>query len=188
MIIEQGVGFKHPRTNRQRRYNYLRERGFLPEEARAFSRLRRVRGTMAYTEVKVMLGSRSRLYNRFVLWNKPIMKAGAAYFKAAWREAVIDWYFRNGYTTLSYKMKRIPSPWDWFDAVSYALPQELRYSKDSRRLDKSNMIKRTKAESVMMRTYKQQAIEGLRDSIRKTGDPVRQRQLRQQIRNLGGRA
>ena len=187
MKIQSNVGFKRPRTNRQRRYNYLRERGFLPEEAKVFSRLRRVRGSGAYAEVKVMLEARRGLYARFQHDN-PNVSTGTGLFVKLWRQAVIGWYHKNNYTTLSYKLQRIPSPWGWFDAVSYALPEELRYSKDSRRLDKSNSVKRTKAESVRMRTFKQQAIEGLRHSLRDTSNPARQLQLRQQIRNLGGRA
>ena len=180
------IGFKNPKTNKQKRYNIWRERGFLPEEARAFARLRRIQGPYAYEEVKIMTSQRRDLLTHFRVQNKGMVPGTRAYDKA-WRSAVVEWYRQHGYMTFNAKMKPVPSPWDWFDAVSYSLPEELRYTKDGRRLDKTLANKGARADSVMLRSFRKRSIEILREGIRHSGDPALIRRYRRQIRRLGGR-
>jgi len=164
-------------TKRDLRYRELLRRHFLPEEARELSKFRSLR----YAEVRRMTGSRQLFYNRFRR-HYPELEAGTRKFQETFKRAVYDWYRHKDLTTFNHKMRRVLSPWDWVDRVSYALPEELRYTKGGRR---KNSGRGGVVESPAQRAKRIQWIHELKDTLKR--EPRRAPQLVQQILRLGGR-
>ena len=161
----------------QKHYAELRRRHFLDEEADALA----VTRSLKYTEIRRMTGSRQLLWNRFLSSN-PRLKRGTDRFHTAWVDYVRQWYVKKGFDTFNTKMKRVISPWTWFDDVSYRLPEELRYTKDDRRVNKSGANNK---ESASMRAQKVAWIHGLKATLHR--EPHRASQLVPQIMRLGGK-
>ena len=164
-------------TKRELRYNELLRRHFLPEEARELSKFRSLR----YTEVKRMTGTRQLFYYRFCKYH-PDLKSGTRSFQEVFKRAVYEWYRRKDLTTFDHKMRRVISPWDWVDRVSYALPEELRYTKGGRR---KNSKRGGETESPAERAQRVQWIHQLKDTLKR--QPRRAPQIVPQILRLGGR-
>ena len=161
----------------EKHYAELRRRHFLHEEADALA----VARSLKYIEIRRMTGSRQLLWNRFVGSN-PRMKQGSERFHNAWVDYVRQWYVKKGLDTFDIHMKRVASPWTWFDDVSYRLPEELRYTKDDRRKNKPGASVK---ESASMRAHTVRWIHDLKETLRR--EPHRASQLVPQIMRLGGR-
>jgi len=164
-------------SKRSLRYRELIRRHFLPEEAREFSKFKSLR----YTEVRRMTGSRQLFYNRFRRFN-PDLEPGTRGFYEGFTRAVYAWYRSKDLTTFDYKMRRVISPWDWVDRVSYTLPEELRYTKGGRRKDTKRGGEK---ESPSMRAHRMRWIHQLKETLKK--EPRRAPQLVPQILRLGGK-
>jgi len=149
----------------------------LHEEADALA----VARSLKHIEMRRMTGSRQLLWNRFVSSN-PRLKQGTERFHNAWVGYVQQWYVRKGFDTFDVHMKRVVSPWTWFDDVSYRLPEELRYTKDDRRKNKPGANNK---ESASMRAHKVRWIHDLKETLHR--EPHRASQLIPQIMRLGGR-
>jgi len=160
-----------------RHYAELRRRHFIDEEASELANAR----SLKYEELRRMTGSRQLLWNRFRS-QFPGLSLGTDRFHKAWVRYVQQWYVSKGLDTFNTKMQRVISPWTWFDAVSYRLPEELRYTKDDRRVNKAGASSR---ESASMRAQKVSWIHGLKETLRR--EPYRASQLVPQIMRLGGR-
>lgn len=158
-------------------YTELRRRHFLDEEAKELANAR----SLKYVEMRRMTGSRQLLWNRFVS-SSPRLKQGTERFHNAWVSYVQQWYVKKGFDTFNTKMKRVVSPWTWFDDVSYRLPEEMRYTKGDRRVNKPGANNR---ESASMRAFKVKAIHDLKETLRR--EPRRASQLVPQIIRLGGK-
>jgi hypothetical protein len=161
----------------EKHYAELRKRHFLHEEADALA----VARSLKYIEIRRMTGSRQLLWNRFLSVN-PRMRKGTEKFHNAWVDYVRQWYVKKGFDTFDIHMKRVVSPWTWFDDVSYRLPEELRYTKDDRRKNKSGS---TNKESASMRAQKVSWIHQLKETLKR--EPSRAPQLIPQIMRLGGK-
>lgn len=161
----------------EKHYVELRRRHFLHEEADALA----VAKSLKYNEIRRMTGSRQLLWNRFVSAN-PRMRRGTERFHNAWVDYVRQWYVQKGFDTFDIHMKRVVSPWTWFDDVSYRLPEELRYTKDDRRKNKTGANAK---ESASMRAHTVRWIHDLKETLRR--EPHRASQLVPQIMRLGGK-
>ena len=164
-------------TRYKKHYAELRRRHFVHEEATQFA----VARTLKYAEFRKMSGSRQLLWNRFVRHN-PELKKGTRQFHLEWRECVKDWYVNHKLDTYNAKMRRVVSPWSWFDDVSYKLPEEMRYTKDSRRKNEPDTGDR---ESASKRAQRLRWIHELKETLER--HPKRAPELVPRILNLGGR-
>lgn len=169
------------KPRRQTKYKELLRRHFLPEEATVLSKLRSLR----YAEVAKMTSSRQLLYNRF---KRRADEAGIQpadpRFKRAYRKNVRKWYADHNLDTFDTHMRRVLSPWTWFDRVSFRLPEELRYLKDGRRLDKV-VTPDGEREKPSQRAERLRWIQQLKETLSEHSD--RAPQLVPQILNLGGK-
>jgi len=168
----------HKKGSRYRKhYAELRRRHFVYEEAAQFAVVR----TLKYDEFRRMTASRQLLWNRFVRHN-PRLRRGTAEFHQRWREHVKDWYVSHRLDTYNVHMKRVVSPWTWFDEVSYKLPEEMRYTKSHRR---QNVRGIGDKETPSVRAHKQRWIHQLKATLDK--HPDRARELVPRIMRLGGK-
>lgn len=104
------------------RYDWLRRRHFVHDEARRLSHVREVKASPG---VALMVGQRAALWDRFVYkaarrgWSK-IRR------RQEWRAMVAKWYRRNGYISKGVRGKRRASVWMWYKAVQSDLPTALQ--------------------------------------------------------------
>ncbi len=167
---------KHPIRSERDRYEELIRRGFIHEEAREFMKAH----SLKYHEFRRMSMSRRLLLRNFT--RRTRLEPGDPKFVSTWREYIHDWYRRMGLTTFDVKLRRVISPWDWFDRVSYRLPPEMRYSKKGRR---KNVPHRTGQETASMRAFRLRAINQLKDTLAR--NPARKAELEEKIKKLGGK-
>jgi len=166
----------HKKGSRYRKhYAELRKRHFVHAEAVQFAVVR----TLKYDEFRKMTASRQLLWNRFIRTH-PDSERGTRQFHETWSRFVLDWYVNQKLDTYDIHMKRVASPWGWFDKVSYSLPEEMRYTKASRRT-----TKRDDRETPSVRAHKQRWIHQLKATLDK--HPDRARELVPRIMRLGGR-
>ena len=145
-----------------RRYFKYRGAHFTPVEAKELSSLHR----LDYREVIIMVRQRRRLWRDFtrLAVNR---EWGPTRRKREWYGIVKEWYERNNYVEKGYAWwKKFPEKnvWIWFDAVSYSLPEEDRYTKNSRRLDKAKLEPYEKVEAKVM---DRRIVEGLKIEARR---------------------
>jgi len=165
------------RLNYRERYAELRRRHFLHKEAVTLAKAK----SLKYLEIRRMTGSRQLLWNRFVSLN-PKLKRGSDKFHKGWVDYVNQWYRKHDMDTFNNKMQRVISPWDWFDRVSYRLPEEERYTAQARRKNKPGAGDK---ESASMRAQKVAWVHQLKETLKR--EPRRAPQLVPQIMRLGGR-
>lgn len=167
----------HKMVNTERgRYEELYRRGFVHEEALAFSKAQSLR----YQEFRHMTLTRQSMLRSFL--NRTGLQTDSPEFTKEWREYVRIWYQRNNLTTFNAQLKRVISPWDWFDKVSTKLPPEARYSTKGRR---KNFKNRTKEETAAMRAFRLKAVNDLKETLAK--QPYRALELIPKIQKLGGK-
>ena len=168
----------HKQGSRYRKhYAELHRRHFVHEECVQLAVVK----TLRYTELHRMTSVRQLLWNRFVR-RHPELEMGTRQFHLAWRQAVKDWYVDHRLDTFDAKMRRVVSPWSWFDEVSYALPEEMRYTKDHRR---KNPRDTSDAETPSARARRTAWIHQLKATLEKY--PNRASSLVPQILRLGGK-
>jgi hypothetical protein len=169
------------KPRRQARYKELIRRHFIHEEAVVLSTLQSLR----YAEVAKMTGSRQLLYNRFrKLAEAAGVRPDDPRFTRRYRKYVRKWYVDHNLDTFDTNMKRVLSPWTWIDRVSYRLPEELRYLKDGRRLDKV-VSPDGEREKPSKHAERLRWIQQLKETL--SAHPDRAPQLIPQIMNLGGK-
>jgi len=162
-------------TRWRQNYNELTRRHFIHAEAREFSVVR----TLKYDEFRKMTASRQLLWNGFIRTHRDL-EQGTRQFQNTWTQFVLDWYANQKLDTRDIHMKRVASPWGWFDRVSYSLPEEMRYTKASRRKNEKK-----DEETPSVRAHKQRWIHQLKATLDK--HPDRARTLVPQILRLGGK-
>lgn len=167
-----------PRLPKRRsKYDELIHRHFLPAEARAFSQAE----SLGYREFQRMTVERLTLWKQF-LRQRPDLDPRTKRFDINWQVYVFRWYKHRDLMTLNNRMKRVISPWDYFDQVSYKLPEEQRYTKKSRR---KNQQKFSGKDTAALRALKKKWInEHLAALVR---DPRGESWRILQVENLGGK-
>ena len=168
-----GVGKRG--TRYRQHYRELIRRHFIHAEASLFAVVR----TLKYDEFRRMTASRQLLWNAFIRTHRDLER-GTRRFNTEWTQFVLDWYVNQKLDTYNVHMKRAISPWSWFDKVSYSLPEEMRYTKASRRT-----TRRDDKETPSVRAHKQRWIHQLKATLDK--HPDRARELVPRIINLGGK-
>ena len=167
-------GFKAPRTRRQRNYNYLSDRYFLPEEAKE---LTLKLNTLNIHEIDAMVLQRANLAQRFLRRTAENVYTRAE-FRREWRRTVKAWYRKNRATwrvpyetwfvRRRYRVtrKRLSIDiWGWYGYVKQQLPPELQYDTPRKHRRKSQ------APVTVQKITRSQELNNLRRLHREETDP-----------------
>tara|TARA_Y100000310_G_scaffold225030_1_gene226946 strand:- start:4742 stop:5392 length:651 start_codon:yes stop_codon:yes gene_type:complete len=117
------IGYKTPKTKREQRYNWLRERHFNRDEALRLSHLRRLQGSAG---IQKMVNERAAVWNGFVRTAARRGWSSEKERRTEWRKYLARWYRRKGYVTKGVRKapKGTPAIWVWYNKIQDALPLE----------------------------------------------------------------